>query len=145
VRGGRLASVRFAAPLVSLVLVVAACSSSSNGGAPDSGPDVPTSDATYVPPTPCTCPAGQQLLLFGPPGWCAGSAPAGGASCGVESCFTPCGEGGVIPDAAGADAPADDAADAATDAAEAATDAASDAPSEAAADATPDAADAGAD
>lgn len=129
---------RLAGSLVLLVLVAAACSSSSGGGASDGGANAPTSDATYVPPTPCTCPAGQQLLLFGPPGWCSGSAPTGGASCGAESCYKLCADGGVM-DATASDGPADDAPDAAadapTDAADGATEeAAADAPAEATAD-----------
>jgi len=136
-----------AGPLVLLVLVAAACSSSSGGGASDGGPEVPTSDATYVPPTPCACPAGQQLLLFGPPGWCPGSAPTGGASCGAESCYTLCGDGGVV-DAAASDGPADAAPDSAADApiedAAAAGEAAVDATGEAAADAPTEAATDGA-
>lgn len=135
--GGNLAAMRFAGPLVLLVLVAAACSSSSGGGASDSGPDVPTSDAMYVPPTPCACPAGQELLLFGPPGWCPGSAPTGGASCGTDSCYTLCADGGAL-DATTSDGPADgapdSAADAAMDAADATAEAAADATAEAATD-----------
>jgi hypothetical protein len=127
---------RLAGPLVLLVLVAAACSSSSGGGAFDSGADVPTSDATYVPPTPCACPAGQQLLLFGPPGWCPGSAPTGGASCGTDSCYELCADGGAM-DATASDGPADGAPDAAADAT---GEAAVDATAEAAADATAEAA-----
>jgi len=131
--------VRLAAPLVLLVLVAAACSSSSGGGASDGGADAPTSDATYVPPTPCTCPAGQELLLFGPPGWCAGSAPMGGASCGAESCYTLCWDGGAM-DATASDGAADGPDAGPDSAADAATDDASDATGEAAVDATAEAA-----
>ena len=127
---------RLTGSLVLLVLVGAACSSSSGGGAPDSGADVPTTDATYAPPTPCTCPTGQQLLLFGPAGWCPGSAPTGGASCGAESCYRLCEDGGVV-DATTADGPADGAPDSATDGG---VDAAADATGEAAVDATAEAA-----
>jgi len=125
--------VRLAGSLVLLVLVAAACSSSSGGGASDGGPDVPTSDATYVPPTPCACPAGQELLLFGPPGWCPGSTPTGGASCGAESCYTLCFDGGAM-DATASDGPADDAPDSGESAVEAAAEAAADATGEAATD-----------
>lgn len=126
---------RFAGPLVLLVLVAAACSSSSSGGSSDGGPDAPTGDATYMPPTPCTCPAGQHLLLFGPPGWCQGSTPTGGASCGTDSCYVLCGDGGTVADA-GTDADDDDApAEAAVDAP---AEAAVDAPAEAAPDGATD-------
>ncbi len=133
---------RFAALLVLPALAAAACSSSSNGAASDGGVDAPTSDAVYVPPAACSCPSGQELLLFAPPGWCSGATPTGGASCGTQGCYVECFDGSTA-DGASSGGTTDAAGEAASDAAtDAAGEAASDAGQEAAADA---ASDAGAD
>jgi len=137
--------VRFAALLALLALAAAACSSSSNAASGDGGVDAPTTDATYVAPTPCTCSAaGAQLLLYPPPGWCAAGAPQGGTSCGAESCYAVCADATVFDGAF--PGPPDAASDAPEEGEPEPADAAGEGASDASTEAAPDAAgDAGAD